>query len=138
MECFLLAQGVGASFFIHPGRSLFEYLCGLHFNSAPMYIIAIAWIYVVFMMAITETTVIAGIMTFLLYGLLPVSIIVYVMGTGGRKRKRLAQEIERQERLRQHALEQETIKQESLPIETEDVRLAERKSEVLNSELKRL
>ena len=45
-----------------------------------MYIVAIAWIYVVFMMAITETSVIAGIMTFLLYGVLPVTIIVYVMG----------------------------------------------------------
>ncbi|WP_076591637.1 hypothetical protein [Herminiimonas arsenitoxidans] len=58
-----------------------------------MYIVAIAWIYVVFMMAITEVSVVAGIMTFLLYGVLPVSIIVYVMGTGQRKRKRQAQEI---------------------------------------------
>lgn len=60
-----------------------------------MYIIAIAWIYVVFMMAITETSIVAGIMTFLLYGVLPVTIIVYVMGTGQRKRKRHAQEMQR-------------------------------------------
>lgn len=60
-----------------------------------MYIVAIAWIYVVFMMAITEVSVVAGIMTFLLYGVLPVSIIVYVMGTGQRKRKRQAKEIQR-------------------------------------------
>ena len=60
-----------------------------------MYIIAIAWIYVVFMMAITEVSVVAGIMTFLLYGVLPVSIIVYVMGTGRRKRKRQAEEMQR-------------------------------------------
>jgi len=59
-----------------------------------MYIIAIAWIYVVFMMAITETSIVAGIMTFLLYGVLPVTIIVYVMGTGQRKRKRHAQEMQ--------------------------------------------
>ncbi len=129
LECVVASAGASA-FFIHAGRSLFEYLCGLHFNSAPMYIIAIAWIYVVFMMAITETTVIAGIMTFLLYGLLPVSIIVYVMGAGGRKRKRRAQEIERQERLKQQTLEQENITQESLQIGTEDVQLTERKSEV--------
>lgn len=68
-----------------------------------MYIIAIAWIYVVFMMAITETSVVAGIMTFLFYGVLPVSIIVYVMGTGGRKRKRRAQEIQRQEEMKRKA-----------------------------------
>ncbi len=64
-----------------------------------MYIIAIAWIYVVFMMSITETSAIAGIMTFLLYGVLPVSIIVYVMGTGQRKRKRRAQEMQRREEM---------------------------------------
>jgi uncharacterized membrane protein len=57
-----------------------------------MYIIAIAWIYVVFMMSITEVSGIAGVMTFLLYGMLPVGIIVYVMGTGQRKRRRHAKE----------------------------------------------
>lgn len=54
-----------------------------------MYIILIAWIYVVFMMAITETSAVAGVMTFLLYGVLPVSIIFYI-GTSG-KRKTLRQ-----------------------------------------------
>lgn len=53
-----------------------------------MYIVALAWIYVVFMMSITEQSVIAGIMTFLLYGILPVAIILYVMGTPQRKRNR--------------------------------------------------
>lgn len=54
-----------------------------------MYIILIAWIYVVFMMAITETSAVAGVMTFLLYGVLPASIIFYI-GTSG-KRKTLRQ-----------------------------------------------
>ncbi|HZW14292.1 MAG TPA: hypothetical protein VFF81_14030 [Noviherbaspirillum sp.] len=53
-----------------------------------MYIVALAWIYVVFMMSITEQSVIAGIMTFLLYGILPVAIILYVMGTPQRRRNR--------------------------------------------------
>lgn len=53
-----------------------------------MYIVALAWIYVVFMMSITEQSVTAGIMTFLLYGVLPVAIILYVMGTPQRRRKR--------------------------------------------------
>lgn len=84
-----------------------------------MYIIAIAWIYVVFMMAITEATIVAGIMTFLLYGVLPVSIIVYIMGTGSRKRKRRAQEIQRLQ-----ALQQEQLKKK-----TADVQAAEHKPE---------
>lgn len=62
-----------------------------------MYIIVIAWIYVVFMMAITETSVVAGIMTFLLYGLLPVAILVYLMDSGRRRRKRKAEEMRRRE-----------------------------------------
>ncbi len=53
-----------------------------------MYIVAIAWIYVVLMMSITEQSVIAGIMTFLLYGVLPLTIILYVMGSPQRKRNR--------------------------------------------------
>jgi Mg2+/citrate symporter len=72
-----------------------------------MYIIAIAWIYVALMMAITEASIVAGLMTFLFYGVLPVSIIVYVMGTGGRKRKRRAQEAQRQEEMKRNT-EKET------------------------------
>ncbi|SFA69104.1 hypothetical protein SAMN04515620_10163 [Collimonas sp. OK607] len=53
-----------------------------------MHIVAIAWIYVVFMMAITETTAVAGVMTFLLYGVLPLTIVLYLMGTPQRKRNR--------------------------------------------------
>lgn len=92
-----------------------------------MYIIAIAWIYVVFMMAIMETTAIAGIMTFTLYGVLPVLIIVYVMGTGRRKRKRREQEIKRQEDLKQELLRQEW-QQKAI----DETQLAERKSEIQN------
>lgn len=62
-----------------------------------MYIIVIAWLYVVFMMSVTETSVVAGIMTFLLYGLLPVAILVYLMDSGRRRRNRKAQEMQRRE-----------------------------------------
>jgi hypothetical protein len=57
-----------------------------------MYIVAIAWIYVVLMMSITEASVVAGVMTFLLYGVLPLTIILYLMGTPQRKRDRMAAE----------------------------------------------
>ena len=53
-----------------------------------MYIIAIAWLYVTLLMALTETSWVAGVMTFLFYGLLPLSILLYLMGTPERKRRR--------------------------------------------------
>jgi len=53
-----------------------------------MHIVAIAWIYVVLMMSITEHTVVAGIATFFLYGVFPVSIILYLMHSPERRRKR--------------------------------------------------
>ena len=51
-----------------------------------MYIVVIGWIYVVLMMSITEDSVVAGLMTFLMYGVLPLAIILYL--TGGRQRRR--------------------------------------------------
>jgi hypothetical protein len=53
-----------------------------------MYIIAIGWLYVTLLMAATETSWVAGVMTFLFYGLLPLSILLYLMGTPERKRRR--------------------------------------------------
>lgn len=53
-----------------------------------LYLIAIAWVYVVLLMSMTEQSVVAGVMTFLLYCVVPLSIILYVMGTPQRRRKR--------------------------------------------------
>ena len=61
-----------------------------------MHIAAVGWIYVVLMMAITEDSVIAGIMTFLFYGVLPVSLILYVTGSGNRRRRRAQEQAEQQ------------------------------------------
>ena len=52
-----------------------------------MYIIAIAWTYVALMAAITETTLLGGIITFIFWGVLPVSIILYVLSSPARKRR---------------------------------------------------
>lgn len=62
-----------------------------------MYIVPIAWIYVALMMSVAEATnsngtVLGAIFTFLLYGLLPTGLMLYIMGTPGRKRKLRAQE----------------------------------------------
>jgi len=60
-----------------------------------MYIVAIAWIYVALMMSVAEAantngTVLGGIVTFILYGILPSAIIIYIMDAPRRKRVRLA------------------------------------------------
>lgn len=56
-----------------------------------MYLVVIAWMYVVLMMAVAEAaspngTVLGAIVTFVLYGLVPLSIVVYLMGTPQRRR----------------------------------------------------
>jgi biotin transporter BioY len=61
-----------------------------------MFIVAIGWLYVVLMMSITETTPVAGVMTFILYGLVPVSLLLYISGGRQRKRRRAAEQQERQ------------------------------------------
>jgi hypothetical protein len=53
-----------------------------------VYIVAIAWLYVVLMMAITERSVIAGIATFSLYGLAPLALFLWLVGTPQRRRNR--------------------------------------------------
>ncbi|WP_223819570.1 hypothetical protein [Cupriavidus cauae] len=57
-----------------------------------MYIVAIGWLYVALMMAITEHTVVAAIATFLLYGVGPVALLLYILGTPGRRKRRRAAE----------------------------------------------
>jgi len=62
-----------------------------------MYLVLIAWLYVTLMMAVAEATasngtVLGAVVTFVLYGLLPMGIVGYIMGTPGRKRARRAQE----------------------------------------------
>ena len=55
-----------------------------------MLIIIIAWLYVVILMSMTEHSVIAGVMTFLLYSVLPLSVVVYLLNTPARRARRKA------------------------------------------------
>jgi mannose/fructose/N-acetylgalactosamine-specific phosphotransferase system component IID len=62
-----------------------------------MYLVVIAWMYVVLMWAVTEAlspngTLMGAFFTFVLYGVLPMAIYVYIGRTGARKRARLARE----------------------------------------------
>ena len=54
--------------------------------NARMYIVAIAWIYVTLLMAATEPTVVAGVLTFIFYGLLPLALLLWLFGTPQRRR----------------------------------------------------
>ena len=58
-----------------------------------MYLVAIAWLYVVLMMTAVEATssqgsVLGALVTFLLYGVLPLSVVLYLMATPARRRRR--------------------------------------------------
>jgi Na+-transporting methylmalonyl-CoA/oxaloacetate decarboxylase gamma subunit len=76
-------------------------------NDAPefyvfMYLIVIAWIYVVLMMSVAEATnsngtLLGALVTFVLYGLGPVALVVYLMGAPARSKaikKRAAEELQ--------------------------------------------
>jgi hypothetical protein len=62
-----------------------------------MWILAIGWMYVVTLMAATEPSIVAGIMTFLFYGMLPLSLVLYLTGAWrrGRARKEKVQDSKR-------------------------------------------
>jgi hypothetical protein len=57
-----------------------------------MYIIAIGWLYVILMMAITAKSFTAGLFTFVVYGLAPVALLLWLMGAPIRKKRRAARE----------------------------------------------
>ena len=68
-----------------------------------MYLIVIAWIYVVLMMSVAEATnsngtVLGAVVTFVLYGVLPAALVAYLMSAPARNRaikKRNAEEMAR-------------------------------------------
>lgn len=67
-----------------------------------MYLVVIAWLYVTLMMAIAEATspvgsVLGALVTFMLYGVLPLGILVYILSTPARKRRLRLRELAEQE-----------------------------------------
>ncbi|APW36863.1 hypothetical protein RD110_06365 [Rhodoferax koreense] len=74
-----------------------------------MYLVVIAWIYVALMMSVAEATnttgtVLGGVITFVLYGAAPVALVVYLMGSPGRRRRAKAREAaERARAIAEHA-----------------------------------
>ena len=75
-----------------------------------VHLIVIGWLYVVVMMAVAEATasngtVLGAIITFLLYGLAPVALVVYLLGAPGRRRAIKERELAAQEAARRAAAE---------------------------------
>lgn len=67
-----------------------------------MYLVVIGWMYIALMMAVAEAThsqgtLLGAIVTFFLYGLLPVALVVYLMRTPLRRRARQARETAEQQ-----------------------------------------
>ena len=62
-----------------------------------MHLVVIAWLYVALMMAVAEATntngtVLGAVFTFLLYGVGPVALLIYLMGRPARRAARRARE----------------------------------------------
>ena len=51
-----------------------------------MYLIAIAWLYVVLLVAVADTTVVGGVLTFAFWGLAPLALFLWLFGTPARRR----------------------------------------------------
>ncbi len=63
----------------------------------PVYLVVIGWLYVVMMMAVAEATnttgtVLGAFVTFVLYGVLPIVLVIYLMRTPQRRKERKARE----------------------------------------------
>ncbi|MGE0111438.1 hypothetical protein [Aquabacterium sp.] len=62
-----------------------------------MWIVAIAWMYVALLMALAEATstqgsILGAIITFVMYGVGPLALVMYLIGTPARRRVRRAAE----------------------------------------------
>lgn len=59
-----------------------------------MYVIAIGWLYVTLLMAATEPNLVAGALTFAFYGIVPLALLLWLLGTPQRRRNAARKEAE--------------------------------------------
>lgn len=64
-----------------------------------MYIVAIGWLYVTLLIAANEASIIAGIISFLFYGLLPSGLLLWMSGSKVRRQRRRYRELLADKRL---------------------------------------
>jgi hypothetical protein len=99
-----------------------------------IHLVVIGWLYVVVMMAVAEATnttgtVLGAIFTFLLYGLAPVALVVYLMGTPGRRRAIKQREADAQEAARRAAAQATEATEATAAKEPEDSGLPDQRGE---------
>lgn len=85
-----------------------------------MWIVAIAWIYVALMMALAEATspqgtYLGAVITFVFYGVAPTALVMYLLGTPGRRRVRRQAEAEAEAHAQYLAQRAQTEQQEPTP-----------------------
>lgn len=64
-----------------------------------MYIIAIGWLYVTVLIAANEPSIVAGIISFLFYGLAPCSLLLWISASKVRRQRKAYQELLANQRL---------------------------------------
>ena len=79
-----------------------------------MYLVLIAWLYVTLMMAIAEAlspvgSVLGAIVTFLLYGVLPMTVVGYILNSPARRRARQAREAQEAQALQEAQAQASTL-----------------------------
>lgn len=79
-----------------------------------MYIILSAWLYVTVLMSVAETSLVAGVLTFVFYGLLPASLFWWLLG-GRRQFRELKRQREAYRQAQQTKQAQATTPLPSLP-----------------------
>lgn len=72
-----------------------------------MYIIAIAWLYITVLMAATEKTITAGLLTFMFYGLLPCTLLLWILGVNHRRFKKHQQSLQQESLLEEEVSNQD-------------------------------
>lgn len=65
-----------------------------------MYIIAIGWLWVALLMAITETSIVAGLVTLFMWGLLPCSLMLWFSSSRVRRERQAYRELLASQRAR--------------------------------------
>ncbi len=58
-----------------------------------MYLIPIAWLYVVILVAAAEDTIVAAVLTFVFWGLAPLALFLWLFGTPARRRRRRSRSV---------------------------------------------
>lgn len=53
-----------------------------------MYIVAIAWLFTALMLTVGQTSIVAAVLTFFFWGIMPISLILWLIGTPARKRRK--------------------------------------------------